>query len=51
MGAQDVLQRKSGVIVSDDLPSNLCCRFRFYETKNLQIPDSTTELTGVSDRG
>ena len=36
-------------IVSDDLLSNLCCCFRFYETKNLQIPDGTTELTGALD--
>ena len=35
--------------VSHNLPSNLCCRFRSHETKNLQIPNSILELTGALD--
>ena len=33
--------------VSDNLPSNMCCCFSSQETKNLQIPNSTPELTGA----
>ena len=33
--------------VSDIVLSNLCCCFRSFETKSLQISDNTPELTGV----
>ena len=35
--------------VSKTVRSNLCCCFRSHETENLQIPNSTSELTGALD--